>query len=147
MTGPSNRPLIERLVADLAASSGSAGFTIAEITAAVGCRPQRVHTILTEQIKAGAIWRGAKGHRTVRFFGRAEWADTYGKRHRRPATGSVGLPRSKAPWAADAPIHYPVDADGNPTYKFTRCPTPQQPDRIRTGWGCGQTITQGGPIV
>lgn len=30
---------------------------------------------------------------------------------------------TNAPWPADAPIHWPVDSDGVPTWKFTRCPS------------------------
>lgn len=147
MTGPSNRGPLEARIRELSESKGSAGFTIADVQVGFSVRPQRVHTLLTEQIRAGNLFRGALGHRTVRFFGRQEWAEEYAKRRRKPAGGPVTLSRTKAQWPADAPIHYPVDAHGNPLYRVTISPPPRDLGVIRTGWGCGQTITQGGPIV
>lgn len=95
--------------------------------------------------RQGVIFRGARGHRTVRYFGCAEWARGYEMKRTARQRESNGLrkpgsdlpipkPQSRAPWPPDTLPVFPRDAHGRPLFKHTVAPTPEPALRTNTHW-------------
>lgn len=118
------------IILGLARSAGSAGICTAEIA---GFEVNTAHAVLRRLAETGHLFRGKIGHRTVRYFASAEWAEAYGSSRRTRV--SARQPGSR--WSAAAPAHYPTDASGRPAYKVTLCPPCRLGEGrlIRSGFG------------
>jgi hypothetical protein len=131
-------PLTDRVRALVQRPGGLATGEVSDLS------PRQVGRAVERLQKLGQ----AHGARTasssaMRYFGTAAEADAYAEEQARepkpkpshdvtfvhkPNAGryGIGLPRAdhtrRAPWPADTPAHYPVDAAGVPTWRYTRCP-------------------------
>lgn len=78
------------------------------------------------------IFKGKRGHRTMRLFASAAWAEAFGAHQ---AVLLTAARRSTAPWGKDEAAKYPHGPNGEPLYKFTSTPFPERPAHapIRTG--------------
>jgi hypothetical protein len=118
---------------------GEEGFAIADI---VGFQARQVDSAARRLMKSGQLHRGKSGHRTMRLFARAEWAESFSANYvtacSRRASKPVNAPSGpgvwsygkRCPWPAGTEAVYPTDAHGNPLYKHTVVPG-FTPDRIR----------------
>lgn len=85
-----------------------------------------LRSLIQRLVDAGQLVRLRVAGGRSRLFAHPDLADAYNRRqqaHGRtpgPAAGRA----TRAPWSANAPIHYPTDAAGNPLYRHTVVPTP-----------------------
>ncbi|WOB06538.1 hypothetical protein [Piscinibacter gummiphilus] len=107
----------------LIVASGERGVSAAEVT---GHTAQMIQKASAKLLDEGVVFRGRLGHRTVRFFAKQEWATAYETTKQTAATKALSRAKARAPWPADAPIHYPKDERGNPLYKHTVVPAPER---------------------
>lgn len=115
-----------------AEASGAVGFSLADVA---GVPTKQASVSSARLIRAGKLWKGKIGHRTMRLFAKVEWAATYSANRRTVTSAApVFTPRSHARWAANAPIHWPIDQHGSALYAVTVCPPvmPRPGDPIRT---------------
>lgn len=112
--------------------TGAAGFRLADI---VGIPNAQVVVSCERLIRTGKLWKGKISHRIMRIFSRPEWAANYSiSRAAATQEATTSGRRNRAPWAADAAPHFPVDSAGRPLYVVTVCPpvTARAGDPIRT---------------
>jgi hypothetical protein len=99
----------------LAASPG--GVALAEVGGGYLNAWRAANTL----VDRGAIYRGRRSHKDVRFFSCAEdaarWSRTSTRPVARPASSLAAIDHS-------AQALYPKNADGSPAYKFTLVSTP-----------------------
>ena len=79
---------------------------------------------------AGLLFKATLSHRNVHYFSTPAAAQAC-ERANPQAFSFINHSKSKR-WAADAPMHFPHDAKGNPLWKYTVAPKP--PEKVyRTG--------------
>jgi len=86
----------------------------------LNCGESKRYKVLKTMQDQGLIFKGARNHRTFRFFDTAERADQWAK-NKGDEFGLVVKRSTKAPWNADTPM---VITERT---KITKCPSPPDP--------------------
>ena len=113
----------------LALAARPNGMRLADLESGVG----NVNTSISKiyrMVVAGRLFKATLSHRNVRYFSTPEAAMAC-ERNNPQAFSFVNRARGKA-WAADAPVHFPRDANGKPLWKYTVAPKPPE-TLYRTG--------------
>ena len=109
----------------LALAQRTIGMSTAEVP---GRTIRQVARAVQGLLDQGVVHRGKASSKVVRFFADKRNAEAYEdaaaiNRHAESKEAAAGV----APWPADAPTHYPTDANGVPTWKLTVCPGGEAP--------------------
>ncbi|HRY86514.1 MAG TPA: hypothetical protein P5305_01430 [Rubrivivax sp.] len=107
--------VLDKRLLDMAQRAGRTGISLMDVT---GESVRHSYNITMRLVAHGLLHKGKVGHRTVRFFTRAEWAKDYERTRKAPAERPTVL---RAAWDADTPAIYPTHPDGSPAYKYTVC--------------------------
>ncbi len=143
MIDNTNRDLIVAAILDAAKKAGSSGVPLVDAYIP-GVKPARMHKVFTEMVAAGQVFKGKIGHRTMRMFSKREWAAAFESTRRRRDDLRFTSSHARAQWAPDSDAIYPVDAAGQPLYKFTVIPARVPPgNRIVPFGGCGESYSFG----
>lgn len=128
------RKPIDTALVKYALKVGQVGFCLADVE---GFTAKVVDEAQRRLVKAGELHKGKIGHRTMKLFATAEWAEAYvacyvtaSAVHKDRTIAQAVITR--APWAPGTEAQYPTDPAGNPLYKVTVYPTPAPALRTNT---------------